>query len=104
MNTRPPGRRSGEVDPRSVSLALSSGALAGAQNDVLRRVGERRMTELPKSKELDEAPFPVATKTLPCVSMAGPGGAQIAPRAVGTRNDCSAPRGPLAGAETTRPW
>src|SRR5919198_4433152 len=102
MNTRPPGRSSGPVDPRSVSLLLSSGALLGAQNDVLRRAGVRRITELPKSKELDEAPFPVDTKRLPRASMDGPGGAQIAPsRAVGTWNPCRAPRGPLAGTDTT---
>src|SRR3954463_15853520 len=105
MNTRPPGSSSGPVEPRSVSLALSAVAFAGAQYAVRRRLGLRRMTELPKSKDVVEEPLPVATNRLPPASTAGPEGAQIAPsRCVGTSKDCRAPFGPLAGADTTQPW
>src|SRR5436305_9752407 len=105
MNTRPPGSSTGPVEPRSVSLPLRLAALRGAQNAVRRRLELRRMTELPKSNELVDEPFPVETNRLPCPSTEGPDVAQIAPsRRVGTSNAWRAPVGPRAGTDTTHPW
>src|SRR4051812_30754874 len=105
MNACPPGSSSGPVEPRSPSSALRAVAFRGAQNAVRLRLGLRRMTELPKSKEVVEEPLPVATNRLPPASIAGPEGAQIAPsRCVGTWKDSRAPFGPLVGADTTQPW
>src|SRR5438270_6214496 len=69
--------RTGEMEPRSVSPALSEAQFDGAKKSCSRRLGERRSTEFASVKREVGSPLPVATHRSPEESTVGPPGAQI---------------------------